>query len=126
TQIGLMPDGGSSLLGASIGLHRALRLALLNPTLSAQEALEIGLVAEVHPDAELAAAESQLVARLLTASRTAQVGAKRLLRRQAGAAPAEAMRAELVSIRSAAGGPDGREGVSAFVAKRAPAFPSCA
>lgn len=37
TKVGLSPDGGSSLLIASIGLHRALGLALLNPVLSALE-----------------------------------------------------------------------------------------
>ena len=38
TKIGLSPDGGSSLLTASLGLHRALHLALLNPILTAQQA----------------------------------------------------------------------------------------
>ncbi len=38
TKIGLSPDGGSSLLSASLGLHRALHLALLNPILTAQQA----------------------------------------------------------------------------------------
>ena len=56
TKIGFSPDGGSSLLTASLGLHRALHLALLNPVLSAADAQAAGLVAEVHPDDELDAA----------------------------------------------------------------------
>ena len=56
TKIGFSPDGGSSLLTASLGLHRALHLALLNPVLSATQAQAAGLVAEVHPDDELDAA----------------------------------------------------------------------
>lgn len=124
TKIGLSPDGGSSLLTASIGLHRALHLALLNPLLSAEQAREIGLVAQVHPDDELDAAAAGVVAALLAGSRSAQVAAKHLLRAQAVAYPEGALRRETLAIRAAAAGADGREGVAAFVAKRAPLFPS--
>ncbi|MCU1691110.1 MAG: paaG2 [Frankiales bacterium] len=124
TKIGLSPDGGSSLLTASLGLHRALRLALLNPVLTADEAREAGLVAAVHPDAELDDAAERVVAQLLTGSRTAQVAAKRLLREQATPRAEGAMRLEALSIRACAASPDGVEGVDAFLAKRRPEFPS--
>lgn len=124
TRIGLTPDGGSSLLTASLGLHRSLALALLNPTLTAHEARSIGLVTQVHEDAALTAAVSDVVTTLLAGSRTAQVGAKRLLRGQALPLPEGAMRRETLAIRTAANSPDGREGVAAFLAKRAPVFPS--
>jgi len=39
-------------------------------------------------------------------------------------APEAAMRREALAIRGAAAGPDGREGVAAFLAKRDPVFPS--
>ena len=122
TKIGLSPDGGSSLLTASLGLHRALHLALLNPILTAQQAQAAGLVAEVHPDDELDAAVD-LVAQLLAGSRTAQVAAKRLLREAATPWAEGALRRETLFICCAAS-PDGREGVDAFVGKRPPAFPS--
>ena len=122
TKIGLSPDGGSSLLTASLGLHRALHLALLNPVLSAEQAQAAGLVASVHPDEELDAAVSRVVGQLLAGSRSAQVAAKRLFRSVATPAAESAMRRETVSIRSCAAGPDGREGVDAFVAKRPPVF----
>lgn len=124
TKIGLSPDGGSSLLTASLGLHRALHLALLNPVLTAEQAHTAGLVAEVHPDEELDTAVEGVVARLLAGSRTAQVAAKRLLRDVALPGAEGALRRETLSIRSNAAGPDGREGVAAFVAKRPPQFPS--
>lgn len=124
TKIGLSPDGGSSLLSASLGLHRALHLALLNPVLSAEEARAAGLVAQVHPDDELDAAVQVVVRTLLDGSRSAQVAAKHLLRAQAVPTPEGALRRETLAIRAAAAGPDGREGVDAFVAKRAPDFPS--
>ena len=124
TKIGFSPDGGSSLLTASLGLHRALHLALLNPVLSAADAQAAGLVAEVHPDDELDAAADRVVAQLLAGSRTAQVAAKRLLREVALPGAEAALRRETLSVRACAAGPDGREGVDAFLAKRAPEFPS--
>lgn len=124
TKVGLSPDGGSTLLTASVGLHRALHLALLNPLLTADEARAAGLVAQVHPDDELDAAAAEVVATLLAGSRAAQVAAKHLLRAQALPSPEGAMRRETLAIRACAGGPDGREGVDAFVARRPPQFPS--
>ena len=124
TRIGLSPDGGSTLLAASIGLHRALHLALLNPMLSAEQAQAAGLVAQVHPDAALDEAVATVVATLRAGSRSAQVAAKRVLREQAQPSSEQALRRETLAIRTAAGGPDGREGVAAFVAKRPPEFPS--
>lgn len=124
TGIGFSPDGGTSLLTASLGLHRALHLALLNPRLSAREAREAGLVAQVHPDDELPAAVDKVVATLLSGSRTAQVATKRLLREQATPLAEGALRRETLSIRERAASPDGREGVAAFLAKRPPNFPS--
>ena len=124
TKIGLSPDGGSSLLVASLGLHRALHLALLNPVLTATQAQAAGLVAEVHPDEELDAAVERVVAQLLAGSRTAQVAAKRLLREVAVPWAESALRRETLSIRACAASPDGREGVAAFTARRPPVFPS--
>jgi 2-(1,2-epoxy-1,2-dihydrophenyl)acetyl-CoA isomerase len=124
TKIGFSPDGGSSLLTASIGLHRALHLALLNPVVSADEARAMGLVSQVHPDDELDAAVEGVVGVLRSGSRTAQVAAKRLLREVATPGAEAALRRETLSIRARAASPDGREGVAAFLEKRAPAFPS--
>ena len=124
TKIGFSPDGGSSLLTASIGLHRALHLALLNPVVSADEARAMGLVSQVHPDDELHAAVEGVVGVLRSGSRTAQVAAKRLLREVATPGAEAALRRETLAIRARAASPDGREGVAAFLEKRAPAFPS--
>ena len=124
TKIGLSPDGGSTLLTASLGLHRALHLALLNPMLTAEEACAAGLVAQVHPDDQLGDAAAAVVAQLLAGSRTAQVTAKRLLRAQAIPSPESALRRETLAIRAAADGPDAEEGLRAFLAKRPPVFPS--
>jgi len=122
TKVGLSPDGGSSLLVHTLGLHRALRLALLGDLLTAQEAYDAGLVARVVPAADLAATAEEVVAALAAGSGTAQAAAKRLLREVAVPAPETALRKETLSIRTLAGSPDGREGVAAFVEKRTARF----
>lgn len=123
TKVGLSPDGGTSLLVHSLGLHRTLRLALLNDRLTAQEAHDAGLVARVVDDADLAAATDEVVALLAGGAPAAQARAKRLLRDAAEPSPESRLRAEALGIRAQAAGPEGAEGVSAFVAKRSPRFP---
>lgn len=123
TNVGLSPDGGSTLLPASIGLHRALALTLLNPVLTASEAHRMGLVAEVHPDADLAPAVERVVRQIRAGSRDAQAASKRLLREVATPAEDRALRREVLSIRARAASADGAEGVAAFAERRSPEFP---
>ncbi|GAB2971835.1 enoyl-CoA hydratase/isomerase family protein [Nocardioides montaniterrae] len=122
TKVGLSPDGGSSLLVHSLGLHRMLRYAILGDLATAQELYDAGLVARVVPAAELTATVDGIVASLVEGSAPALAAAKRLIRTAAETSPESVMRRETLSIRALAAGPDGREGVAAFVAKRAPQF----
>jgi 2-(1,2-epoxy-1,2-dihydrophenyl)acetyl-CoA isomerase len=122
TKVGLSPDGGSSLLVHTLGLHRTLRLALLGDLLTAQEAYDAGLVARVVPADELPGVVDQVVAALVAGSAQAQAAAKRLLRDAATPSPETALRRESLSIRTLVGTPDGVEGVTAFLEKRAPSF----
>lgn len=79
--IGLTPDlGVSTLLPAAIGQSRTLQLLLQDRTLTADEALDWGLVAEVVPLAEVAG-RAGAVARFWLENATAAFGqAKRLVR----------------------------------------------
>ncbi|TQK73212.1 enoyl-CoA hydratase/isomerase family protein [Nocardioides sp. SLBN-35] len=122
TKVGLSPDGGSSLLVNTLGLHRTLRLALLGDLLTAQDAYAAGLVARVVPADELATTVDKVVDGLAAGSATANAAAKRLLREVAAPTPETALRQESLSIRTLSVSPDGREGVAAFVEKRAPRF----
>jgi len=122
TRIGLSVDGGTSLLSHTLGLHRMLRLALLNDVMSAQEGLAAGLVARVVPAAELDACVEELVSRLLAGSAASYAASKRLLRETVEPAPEARLRAEALAIRALAGSAEGREGVAAFVEKRRPVF----
>lgn len=124
TKVGLSPDGGGSLLVHSLGLHRVLRLALLGDLLTAQEAHAAGLVARLVPAEELAATTDRVVADLLAGSGQALAATKRLVRDAAEPAPETALRKEAVTISRLGGSPDGREGIAAFLEKRAPKFGS--
>jgi 2-(1,2-epoxy-1,2-dihydrophenyl)acetyl-CoA isomerase len=122
TRVGLNVDGGTSLLTHSLGLHRMLRLALLNDAITATEALAVGLVARVVPDDELNAVAAQVVAQLLDGPPAGLAATKRLLRETVEPHPESAMRREALAIRANAGGTDGREGVAAFLEKRPAKF----
>jgi len=122
-KIGLIPDsGGTFFLPRLIGIARAKALTLLGEPLSADDALQWGLIYRVVED-EALRAEALKLARHLATQPTyglalikqslnasfdndfnTQINLERDLQRQAG-------RSE-----------DYREGVSAFMQKRAPAF----
>src|SRR5215470_9450836 len=78
--IGLVPDGGSSLLVPSrVGFARAAELAMLGERLGAAKALEWGLINQVWPDAELAQRADDLTVRLADGPTRSYAGAKRQL-----------------------------------------------
>src|ERR671917_1504595 len=63
--IGLMPDGGSTLfVPTAVGKARAFQMALLGERIPAPQALDWGLVNYVHPDDGLADEAGALAARL--------------------------------------------------------------
>jgi 2-(1,2-epoxy-1,2-dihydrophenyl)acetyl-CoA isomerase len=122
TKVGLSVDGGSSLLAHSLGLHRALRLALLNDAVTADEAQAAGLVARVVEPDELADATDALVQQLLNGPASAQAATKRLIRDAVEPKPEATMRRQALEIRRNASSRDGREGVAAFLEKRQAVF----
>jgi 2-(1,2-epoxy-1,2-dihydrophenyl)acetyl-CoA isomerase len=123
TAAGLAPDGGSTwLLPRLVGLRRATELMLLNERLSAAQALELGLVTRVVPDAELAAAAGELAAQLAAGATRAYGEVKRLLRTSATTSFSDQLVEEATTIGRCAGSPHGREGIAAFLEKRAPSF----
>lgn len=122
TKVGLTGDGGTGLLVRSIGLHRALRLALLNDLISAEEAHRIGLVARVVPADELESHTAEIVTTLTSGSHGAQSAIRRIIRTAAGMDVENQLSMEACAMTGATEHPDALEGVSAFLAKRAPAF----
>lgn len=117
--VGLSNDGGSSMLVHTLGLHRTLRMALLNDRLTSQEAHHAGLVARVVPDGGLEAAVAGVLDTLTGLSAVALASSKELLRTTAEPSPEAVMRRETLSIRRTAAA-DGPERVAAFLEKRTP------
>lgn len=121
--IGLMPDGGSTLfVPARVGGARAFEMALLAERVPAARALDWGLVNAVHPDDELLDAASALAERLAAGPTRAYAGAKQAL--NASVYPNLEAQLELeAELQHALGrSKDFIEGGVAFVEKRAPEF----
>lgn len=121
--IGLVPDGGSSLLLPSrVGLARAAEMALLGQRISAAQALEWGLVNQVCPDGELAARAGELLDRLADGPTRAYAGIKRELNSWLFAQMDSHLELEAGIQQEMAGSADFAEGVAAFTEKRPPRF----
>jgi len=124
TKIGLTPDGSTSWwLPRLVGLRRALELTLTNRILNAEEACEWGIVTRVVDDEQLDKEAETIVAGLASGPTGAYVGARRLIRDSLQRENiAEHMSAEQDVLVEAAESDDAREGISAFLEKRAPRF----
>lgn len=123
TRAGLTPDGSSTyFLPRIVGLKRALELTITNRSLTAAEAKEWGIAARVVPDAELLTEAAQLAAQLATGATKAFGAAKRLLHSGWVETLETQMEHETQGIAAMARTADGREGIDAFLTKRAPVF----
>lgn len=78
--VGLVPDGGSTLLvAARAGIGRALEMSLLAESVTAGQALEWGLVNRVEDDDKLQSVAMELAQRLASGPPEAQAAIKDLL-----------------------------------------------
>jgi 2-(1,2-epoxy-1,2-dihydrophenyl)acetyl-CoA isomerase len=121
--IGLSPDAGASyFLARRVGPVRAQRLLMLSDAVDSQRCLAWGAVDALHPDAELAAAAEALVMRLAHGASGSFAAIKQLCAGAPGRPFDEHLALEQKLLHERAGSADAREGVAAFVAKRAPRF----
>ncbi|HET6414864.1 MAG TPA: enoyl-CoA hydratase-related protein [Polyangiales bacterium] len=118
-------ESSTFFLPRLLGLRKALELVLLNPRLSAVEALDWGLINRVFPHESLDS-EALRIATQLADAPTAAVGvAKNLLNQAAGMDRLDVhLDAELTELARIADGANFAEGISAFFEKRAPEFES--
>lgn len=122
-RVGMAPDGGTTVtLTQLVGLRRAMDILLTNPTLSAAEAKELGIVSRVVPDAELDAAVDDLADELAAAAPRALSETKRLVWDGVGAAVAAQLPDEARTVSELSGTADSREGLAAVIERRAPRF----
>jgi len=121
--IGLSPDLGASWqLVRRAGAARAKNILMTNRALSAEQCLAWGIVDELHPAEALGPAAQALAQQLAEGATGALAGIKRLCDGAAGSDLKAHLALEREALLRAARSADGREGIAAFVEKRAPSF----
>jgi 2-(1,2-epoxy-1,2-dihydrophenyl)acetyl-CoA isomerase len=121
--IGLVPDGGSSLLvPARVGFARAAEMAMLGERIGARQALDWGLINQVWPDGELAARAGDLLVRLADGPTRSYAGTKRQLNSWLYQRMEEQLELEAQIQQEMAASGDFEEGLRAFAGKRQPRF----
>lgn len=122
-KIGLIPDSGSTwLLPRVIGTARAAELMLTGRKVDAAEALRLGLVSEVVPDAQLMERVMAQAQALAAAPTRAIDYIKQAVEYALDHSLLEALEKEAELQEMAGKTADHQEGVAAFLEKRAPHF----
>lgn len=120
--IGASPDGGSTyFLPRLVGYKKAMEMIMLPDRFDAETARQHGLVNWVVPNDMLVAETARIAQRLAAGPTRAYAEAKGLVNQSLDPL-AEQMERELQAFARCARGPDLKEGVGAFVAKRKPVF----
>lgn len=123
TRVAMAPDAGLSVtLPRLVGARKAAELLLLNPTLTAEEALQFGLVNRVVADAALLPSARELAAQLAAGAPLALSATKRLLWAGIGTPVEAAMPEESRTVAELCRSADVHEGLAAVIEKRAPRF----
>jgi 2-(1,2-epoxy-1,2-dihydrophenyl)acetyl-CoA isomerase len=122
-RVGMAPDGGVSVtLTQLVGLRQALRIVLTNPTLTADEARNIGLITEVVADDQLTSRAEQLAGQLTALPAQALSASKRLIWSGVGASVEQRLAEEARTVSELSGTADALEGLRAVIEHRAPKF----
>jgi 2-(1,2-epoxy-1,2-dihydrophenyl)acetyl-CoA isomerase len=125
-KIGLHPDwGGSVALSRLVSPAIAAELLFLGDSLTAEQAQSLGLVNQVVPAEQLDATVAALGARLAAGPSETYARIKTTLLRNRGL-DADSLRARIetegAQMKAAMHHPDAKEGLAAFLEKRAPKF----
>jgi len=121
--IGLVPDGGSSLfVPARVGHTRAAEMAMLGERVPAPQALEWGLINRVVADGAFEAEVEALSERLATGPTRSYAASKRQHNAWIYPGMDEQLELEATTQQEMAASGDFMEGVQAFLGKRPPQF----
>lgn len=119
--VGRMPlDGGMTLLQRQVPFRQAMAMMLTGKRISAQQALNMGLINEVVPRAELDDAVQRWVNDLLACAPLSLQAIKQVVRLTGTMSPAQAHATRLPAVVTALQSDDANEGVLAFQQKRKP------
>lgn len=120
---GLCPDGGGSfMLPRIVGIAKALEIAVFDEPIGSAEALALGLVTKVVDDGLVLQEGRALAVDLMNRSRHAFGWAKRLICDSFSNSLEHHLEIERQGIAACGAHPEGLEGLTAFVQKRAPRF----
>ncbi|MFA5605614.1 MAG: enoyl-CoA hydratase [Leucobacter sp.] len=121
--LGILPGfGGSQRLPRAIGKYKAAEMVLTGRQMGAEEAERSGLVSRVVPAAELLEEARRVAQTIAEKSLPAVYAAKEALQVAQEASLAEGLRFERQAFAAAFATADQKEGMRAFVEKRAPEF----
>jgi 2-(1,2-epoxy-1,2-dihydrophenyl)acetyl-CoA isomerase len=122
-RVGLGPDSGSSwTLQRLVGLGRATAMLLLAEPVTAQQALEMGMVNIVVPSADLLATAAELAARLAAGPTVAYAAIKETIAFSASHDLADSLAREAEMQARCGATEDHRNAVEAFLAKQQAVF----
>jgi len=121
--IGVLPGaGGSQRLTRAVGKAKAMDMCLSGRMMDAAEAERVGLVSRVVPAGELLAEALKTAGKIAAQSRTAALMAKESVNRAFETSLAEGIRFERRLFHASFATPDQKEGMTAFIEKRKPAY----
>jgi enoyl-CoA hydratase/carnithine racemase len=121
--LGVIPGaGGTQRLVRLLGPGRTRELVYSGRTVDAQEALRIGLVERVVPPEEVLSTAVEDARRYANGPRVALAAAKAAIAAAITSPGAPGIQAEREAFLALFGTPDQREGMAAFLEKRAPRF----
>jgi 2-(1,2-epoxy-1,2-dihydrophenyl)acetyl-CoA isomerase len=122
-KLGLIPDsGGTWHLPRLVGMARAKGLAMLGPKVSAEQALAWGMIWQVVDDAQLMSTALELAEQMATQPTRGFALTKQAFAASAANSLDAQLELEKELMRAAGQTHDYREGVAAFLAKRAPVY----
>jgi len=122
-KIGLVPDsGGTYFLPRLVGSARAMGLAMLGDRVSAEQAAAWGMIWKSVDDGEFDASVDQLLTQLADAPTAGLAAIKRSLYASSANTLEQQLDVERDAQRTLGYSADYREGVAAFLEKRAPRF----
>lgn len=122
-RVGMAPDGGSSVtLAQLVGLRQAMRILLTNPTLTATEAADIGLITEVADDDILYERAEEIALQLVALPPLALSATKRLVWSGVGQSVEQRLAEEARTVSELSGTADSLEGLRAVIERRPPRF----